>query len=154
MRIRLARERDLEAAAQLWFERMSLLSESDSQLRLAPGAVAAWQSRARQRLDERDCRFYAAEADDALAGFIVVGISDNPAWLLPARLGHVIEMAVDLHRSHRGLSRALLERACDWLRERDIEVLQAPAWSFYPVEEAFWLASGARLRSRTFWLKL
>ncbi len=154
MRIRSAKETDLSAAAQLWFERMSLLRESDPNLRLAPKAVALWQERAMGWIHDRDRAFYVAIADAEVTGFLVVGAKDNPPWLLPARVGRLVEMALDLHQSRRGQSRALLERAADWLRARDIAILEIQSWSCYPVEEAFWRAQGAKLRRSGFWLKL
>lgn len=154
MRIRSANETDLAAAAQLWFERMSLLRESDPNLRLAPMAVSLWRERATGWMHDPDCGFFVATSESDVAGLLVVGAKDNLPWLLPARIGRLIEMTLDLHQSRGGLSRALLERAIDWLRARDIAVLEIQPWSRYPVEEAFWRAQGARQRASKFWLKL
>ena len=154
MRIRLAREQDLDAAAQLWFERMSLLREADPGLALARDAVALWQESARQWLQDPTCGFFVAEAVGELAGWLVAAIKDNAPWLRPQRLGAIVDMALDLHHSRPGLSSALLDQAAEWLRQRDITVLEVQPPAHYPLEEAFWRAQGGRLRSSKFWLKL
>ena len=154
MRIRLAEERDLAQAAQLWFERMSLLREADPGLALRHEPASIWQDCARGWIDDEGCAFLVAEDDGALAGWLVVATKDNLPWLRPKRLGVIVDMALDLHQRRPGLSSALLERAADWLRARDIAVLEVQPSAYYPVEEAFWRAKGGRLRTSKFWLKL
>lgn len=154
MRVRKAMESDLEAAAQLWFERMALVREADANLALAADAQGLWQQAARQWLDCDDCAVFVAEINDALAGVLVVGVKENPPWIYPPRLGEIIEMALDLHHPHSGLGGAMLMRASAWLRANDIDVLEVQPPAFYPVEETFWRAQGGKLRSRKLWLKL
>ncbi len=154
MQIRLAQERDLAAAAQLWRERLFLLQQSDPSILLAPNALAAWTARAKQWLAAEDHAFFVAERQGAVVGYIVLTIVDGPAGLMPERLGALLELAVDLHEKHTGLSGGLLAQAKSWLRERGIRQLQIEAPAYYPVEDAFWQGQGARPRGQTYWLKL
>ena len=63
-------------------------------------------------------------------------------------------MALELHRPHPGLGSALVERAQDWLRSRDIRVMTVDVPAQYPVEMAFWRAQGGRQRFAQHWLSL
>ncbi len=154
MRIRMAKQTDLQGAAQLWFERIAFLRESDVNILLAPDASRLWRQQAKHWIDEGSCAFFVAEAEKNLAGFVVVRTKENPAWLYPARVGELVEMVMDLHRPYRGLGRALVERVAAWLRAQNIAVLEVEPNAYYPVEEAFWRTQGGKLRSRRFWLKL
>ncbi|MCY3781097.1 MAG: hypothetical protein OXG78_12360 [Chloroflexi bacterium] len=154
MRIRLAKESDLATAAQLWFDRIALLQESESFIALVPNAIHIWRGQAMNWIGDDDFGFFLAESDSGLAGILVVSAKDNPPWLLPTRRGEIVEMVMDLHRPYSGLSGALLERAGAWLKAQDIEYLEVQPSAYYPVEEAFWLARGAKLRSYRLWLRL
>lgn len=154
MRIRRAKTADLEPAAQLWFERAALLRESDARTALMPDAMRLWKQRAEQWIGNDEIAFLVAEADQALAGILVVSIKDNLPWLHPPRLGELLEMAVDLHCPHHGLSGALLQRAGDWLKAQGIVVMEVESPASYPVEEAFWRAKSGKVLSRKFWLSL
>ena len=154
MRIRMAKTSDLPGAVQLWFERISFLRESDASIVLAPDARILWRQQAMKWIDDDESAFFVAEVDSALAGLLVVRTKDNPAWFLPRRMGELVEIVLDLHRPHRGLSSALVERAAAWLRIQDINILEVEPNAYDPVAEAFWRAQSGRLRSRRFWLKL
>ncbi len=154
MRIRMAKEMDLGAAAQLWFERIALLRESDANTVLLPDAIYVWQQQAKHWIDDDGYAFFIAESDGKLAGILVVSIKDNVPWLYPPRLGEIVEMVLDLHRPHSRLAGALLERAAAWFRANDLAILEVQPPAHYPVEETFWRAQGGNSRSHKFWLKL
>ena len=154
MRIRQARQSDIAAAAQVWFERIALLRETDPNLALEQDAVRAWRERAGRWVASKDFGFFAAEVGGEIIGILVVGIRDNPPWLLPKQIGIIFEMVVDLHQAHPGLSGALLAQAKVWLNARDVDVLEIQSPAHYAVEEAFWRAQGGKLRSHSFWLRL
>lgn len=154
MRIGPAAEADLAAAAALWQERLRLLQQADASYMPLADAAAAWSARARQWLAAEDCLFAVAYADKRLIGFIVVTITRGEPGTTPERLGALSAMALDLHQAHAGLSGKLLECARDWLRARDIAMLQVAVPARYPVEDAFWQSQGANLRARQYWLAL
>ena len=154
MRIRLASELDLEPAAQLWFDRIALLREFDPCIVLAANAVGEWRKRAQKWILDSGCAFFVAETEGELAGFMVVRIMESQPGLSPEKIGTIVDLAVDLHQSHRGMSAALLERAKAWLRLHGVGVLEIQTPAHYPVEETFWRGQGAKLRQRKYWLNL
>ncbi len=154
MQIRLARESDLESAAQLWFDRLALLQQTGSFIRPLPNAVDRWRSIAKTWIISEEHAFILASDQETVLGFIVVAARDGPAGLEPARLGMVVDMAIDLHQARHGLSGRLLEHAKEWLRSMDIEYLAVDAPARYPLEEEFWRARGAKLHSKAYWLQI
>lgn len=154
MRIRQARQSDIAAAAQLWFERMSLLRETDTSRVLAQDAIQAWANQAHLWIKSNEYAFFVGEIHGEIVGLLIVSMRENPSWLLPRQLGVIVEMAVDLHQAHPGLSGALLAQAKAWLKTHGVRLLEIQAPARYPVEEAFWRAQGARTRSSNMWLSL
>ncbi len=154
MQISSALEADLESVAQVWFDRLALLQQTDPLIRLSSDALERWRARAQTWIANEEYAFFLARDADAVRGYIVITTRDGPAGLEPQRLGTVVEMAVDLHQAHSGLSRQLLARAKVWLQARGVNCLETAAPARYPVEEAFWRGQGARLSSQTFWLEI
>ena len=154
MLIRRARAADLEAAAALWYERMAMLRESASWIDFAPDAIDRWRNSAASWIDDDACAFFVAEADGRIIGLAVAAARESSPGLCPGRSGLLMELAVDLHHPHSGLSGRLVEAAKSWLRSNDIRALDVRAPANYPVEDAFWLAQGAELRARQYRLRL
>ncbi len=155
MEIRRARVDDLAAAAALWYERMAMLRESASWVVFAPDAIDRWHGRALDWIDDKDdCAFFVAAADGRILGMAVVTTSDGQPGLQPERNGVLLQLAVDLHQPHSGLSGRLLEAAKSWLRSKGVLNLDICAPANYPVEDAFWRAQGATLSARQYRLRL
>ena len=154
MRIRMASQTDLEMAAQLWYERIALLRESGANIALAPDAIDAWRQRARNWIGDGEYAFFIAEMNGTVIGLIVVTVIAGQPGLLPDHIGTIMELAVDLHQPHRGLSMALLGQAKAWLKSREVETLEIQAPAHYPVEDAFWRAQGVQLSSRKYRLQI
>ena len=154
MKIRRAETADLEAASQLWFDRINLLQQTDPNIRLLPAAKEAWRSTARSWIADEKVHFLASEKGEHLIGLIAVGLVEGMPGLHPQRKGVLLDMAVDLHEAHRGSSEQLLERAKCWLSAKNVTQLEIDVPARYPVEVAFWRAQGARLRSERHWLRI
>ena len=143
MQIRPAQPADARAAAQLWFGRMTLLQQTDPRIQFAPDALALWSAAALKWIGDDEVCFLVGEKNGMLIGFAVVGIAPGEPGLHPPRRGLLLEMAVDLHATHRGLSDQLLAHAKRWLDSMGITQLEIDAPARYPVEAAFWRAQGA-----------
>ena len=154
MRIRLAVPSDLPAAAGLWHDRVALLQQSDSSIRLLPEAADKWRAAAESWIASENTLFVVAEAEGELRGFAAAEVVANRPGLHPARVGALLEMALDLHSVHSGLSERLLAPVRCWLESRGIHHLEIDAPARCPVEEAFWRARRASIRSNKFWLEL
>lgn len=154
MQIRPARISDLPAAAQLWFDRITLLQQTEAGIKLLPDAREKWSTAAAEWTGDEQVAFLAAEQDGKLIGFTVLRLVAGKPGLRPHRRGILLEMAVDLHETHRGLSDLLLDRAKDWLAAMGATQLEVDVPAHYPVEAAFWRAQGGALVSEKLRLRL
>ncbi|MDE2855548.1 MAG: GNAT family N-acetyltransferase [Chloroflexota bacterium] len=154
MQIRLAVPSDLQAAARLWHDRMALLQQTDTCIKLLPDAAARWRIEAERWIASDVVGFYVAEAEGDLAGFAAVQVVPGRPGLRPARLGVILDMAVDLHSARSGLSEQLLGKVRRWLASKDIHHLEIDVPARYPVEEAFWRARRASVRFNRYWLEI
>jgi len=154
MQIRLAKSSDMGAAAQLWFDRITLLQQIDPRIKLLPDARENWSAVAIGWTRDEQTRFLVAEHKGTLVGFIVVRIAPGKPGLQPQRRGVLLEMVVDLHETHRGLSDQLLDCAKRWLAAGGATEIEVDAPARYPVEAAYWRAQGGRACSERFRLPI
>lgn len=131
-----------------------MLQLTDRRCRPTSDSRADWLARARVWLIDEQTEFLVALADTTLAGYLAVSVIAGIPGQYPDRVGRVQDMALELHRSHPGLGSALLKRARDWLRSRDIQVMTVDVPAHYPVETAFWRAQGGRQRFVQHWLNV
>ena len=152
MEIRPARLQDLPGAVHLWQERIAVLQQSDTMYAHLPRSPLIWRRQAQAWLDDDETAFFVATVEGELVGFIVAVASDGLTGLVPKRVGRVLEVAVDLHRSHSGLGGALLERARRWFSQCGIDVMTIDVPAYYPVEQAFWRSQGGKQLFIQYWL--
>lgn len=154
MEIRPAESSDLESASQLWFERINLLQQTDGQIKHLPDAKEAWRSHARRWIADEMVHFLVSAKSENLIGLIAVRVVDGMPGLRPQRKGLLLDMVIDLHATHPGLSERLLNQAKRWLSAQKVTQLEVDVPARYPVEEAFWRAQGAELRFERRWLRI
>ncbi len=154
MLIRLAMMSDLGSAAQLWFDRITLLQQTDPRIKLLPDARGNWSAAAARWASDERIGFWVAEDCGTLLGFAVVQIATGEPGLQPQKRGVLLEMVIDLHESHRGLAEQLLDRARRWLAARGAREIEVDAPARYPVEAAFWRAQGGAACSERFRLPI
>ena len=154
MQIRRARLSDLPAAAQLWFDRITLLQQTEAGITPLPDGREKWSTFAAEWTCDEKVAFLAAEQDGKLIGFTVVRIAAGKPGLHPQRRGILLAMAVDLHETHRGMSNLLLDQAKGWLAAMGATELEVDVPAHYPVEAAFWRGQGGALVSEKLRLRL
>jgi len=154
MQIRPARLSDLPAAAQLWFDRITLLQQTEAGIKLLPDARGKWSTVAAEWTRDERVAFLAAEQDGKLIGFTVVRIAAGSPGLHPQCRGILLAMAVDLHETYRGLSDLPLDRAKGCLAAMGATQLEVDVPAHYPVEAAFWRGQGGALVSEKLRLRL
>ena len=111
MQIRLAKSSDVRSAAQLWFDRITLLQQTDRRIKLLPDAREHWSAAAtRWTSDDADKILGVNIAGHLLASPSSIFAPGEPG-MQPHRRGLLLEMVVDLHETHRGLTDQLLDCA-------------------------------------------
>jgi hypothetical protein len=151
---RLATPDDLTDLADLWYENRVLQQQSDSRLTLTSEAKVKWIEEASHWLTNPRCAIWVALRAENRQGYLVLWLQDMPPGIVPACMGCVTDMAVDLHSPSGGAGQILLSAARDWLTQQGIENMMIAVPHRQPVQQAFWRGQGARTWMDLMWLKL
>lgn len=151
--IRAATFLDLPALAELWHEKLVILSQADRRFALVPDDRLRWIDAAREWLDDPRCGCFAALEGDTPIGFIVGWMQAMPPGMMPAQVGMITHLALDAHRYHGGAGRLLLDHARAWFTKQGVSQLITWAPHRLPVEQAFWRALGAAEWMDILWIK-
>jgi hypothetical protein len=151
---RLATPDDLNDLAELWYENRVLQQQSDSRLTLVSGAKAKWIDEAARWLTNPRCAIWVALRQQNYQGYLVSWLQDMPPGVVPACVGYVSDMAVDLHSPSGGAGHILLSAARDWLMQQGTENIIVAVPHRQPVQQAFWRGQGAKTWMDLMWLKL
>ena len=152
--IRPAAAPDIPRLFELWQELMALRQQSDSCFRLLPDAQDRWSAAVTAWLANPECAVLVAEEDLGLVGYVVALLQESPVGLAPLRHGLITDLAVDVHRYHGGLGRALLDAARDWFDAQGISHILVYVSHQHAVEQAFWRAVGAGPYVDLMWMKV
>lgn len=117
---------------------MVILSQSDERFRQYIDYSDSWAGRIRSRIEAEDAVVLVGVNEDMqqVVGFLTGTISDG--------YGAIDDIALDAHRYHGGLGRALFDAARQWFTERSVETLVVRVPRYHPVEQAFWRALGSK----------
>lgn len=151
---RLATSDDLTALADLWYENRVLQQQSDSRLTLTAGAKVKWIEEASHWLTNPRCAIWVALRAGNRQGYLILWLQDMPPGVVPACIGYVTDMAVDLHSPSGGAGQILLNVVRDWLTQQGIDNMMIAVPHRQPVPQAFWRGQGARTWMDLMWLKL
>jgi predicted N-acetyltransferase YhbS len=142
--IRATQPDDLSALYALWQEQVNLLAQSEG--RTPSAQPAAWMHAMHGQLNDPRvfCLTAVNPADGSLPGYLLAseaGIGALPG--MDSRVGLIHELAIDLHRYHPGLARALVEEARAEFARRGVGRVIAFSPRHAVISQAFWRASGA-----------
>lgn len=154
--VRAANEHGYPALGELFGELDALHSEA------LPGVFRRPQEPARtvefisSRLASDRSALFVAEVqglEDRIIGCVQVEIREAPAGpiFVPGRSGWIDDLVVRQGWRKRGVGRALLERAHDWLQDRGVEEARLAVWEFNDAARASYSALGYSTASRMLW---
>ena len=154
MIIRKAEASDIGALSTIWYERMILLQQSHSFIKLSPENKNHWCHIASgwHYLDEY--AFFVAEKSSQCIGFIVGRIEIGLLGMANQPVGYVLDLATDRHKSYPKLMSNLLNALKTWFIGQNVQQLTISVPLNAPLEQAFWRGAGAKIVSHTMWLKI
>jgi len=131
---RAAREADLDGVAKLHLHVTRTLGERAPRgygagLRSAAD-LAQTRAEFAEALTEADALLLVAELDGQLAGYALAVVETAGDDLLDSPFGTLQYLVVKEAFRGRGIGKALIERACDAMRDRGITVMDLLVWEF------------------------
>lgn len=148
--VRAARATDLSALAHLWHEKMVL--NADRRSAPAPDGRDAWAAAAQDWLNDQRCGFFAAEQNGVLVGYAVGWLPPMPG-VIPAQIGLITDLALDMHGYHGGAGRALVGALREWFESRGASGTAVLTPHYDAVGQAFWRSLGAAEWMDVLWIK-
>jgi hypothetical protein len=156
MTIRPAKLSDIPFLAEFWYDQLALRSQKTAGIRLAPDAVAKWESYAREQLENESSLFLVAEGASEILGGIIGIVSKNEIGLLPEQFGLIVYLILDMHSPEiqQNTAGALVKAIKDYFRQQGLQQCRIAVASQSLIEQGFWRGLGANLLTETFWMDL
>ncbi len=156
--IRKATHDDLDEIGRLWMAMMDEHMRFEPRVRLTPSARQRYTAYAAGHLHgpESLCAVIDDPASDEprLAAYCLGYISENLPMFEPAFFGFISDMAVDkIYRRH-GLGDRLINHVKDWMRQKQVEVIQLQVYANNENGQAFWKQQGFESFFERKWLDL
>jgi ribosomal protein S18 acetylase RimI-like enzyme len=140
--IRPAAARDVPGVAALWSAIHAHHAPLDPQFEVRPDAERALAALLDDELREADIAVFVAESASELVGFCAVRPRPAPALLVETGRAEITELYVRDADRRRGVGRALVDAALDWVRGRGIERVEVRVAARNAEGQAFWRELG------------
>lgn len=140
--IRKATIKDMPSVLKLWTKLMEFHRKLSKNFEPADDAEKAWESFAKEQLDEQDSLLMVAEVSGNIIGFTLVSIQSNIPVFKIKRYGVIYDFFVDEAFRRRGIGRKLFDFAREWFEQKGVEHLQLSVVHHNPVGQEFWRAMG------------
>ena len=136
MLIRSALVDDIDKLIHLWSERINLLTQVDKRFASTSYREDVLGQQVYEYLNNQDTPIFIALVNEGIGGFIVTEICDSD--------GVIHEIALDAHQYHGGMGRELVKYSREYFFKQGVKQIIVKVPRFHPVEQAFWLALGAK----------
>ena len=154
MRVRRATELDVDRIVKLWLAMMDEHQAFDSRIRLTRNAGPSYRSYVSLHLHAPNSLVLVAEDDEGVRGFCCAYICRNLPMFDPPQFGYLSDIFLEPECRDGGTGTALVERTCEWFREKGQTVLQLQVYRNNEVGRTFWHAKGFEPYFDRMWLDL
>jgi ribosomal protein S18 acetylase RimI-like enzyme len=140
--IRRASIRDLDQLTALWRAINAHHSHLDPLFTERSEAAAEARELVRAQLADADMAFFVSERAGELVGFCAVRIDRAPPILVEVERAQITDLYVVETLRRRGIARALVAAALEWVRARRVARVEVRVVSGNREGQAFWRALG------------
>ncbi len=124
MKIREAKIEDVPRMVELWFELMHYHAAHHLVFLARDNTKELIEEDLRNRIENTNCRFFIAEIDDKLCGFISCSFRITQEMMIYHRRGYISETVVSQNFRGKGIGKLLFERAKQWFEEEDADHIE------------------------------
>ena len=124
MKIREATIEDIPEMVELWFELMKYHSAHHPVFIAKDNAKELIEEDLRNRVENTSFRFFIAEAEGKLSGFISCSFRITQEVMIYHRRGYIAETVVSEKYRGQGVGKLLFERAKEWFEEEDADHIE------------------------------
>ncbi len=141
IRIREAREGDLEDVADLWEELVEHHRSYSDHFELSRDGRDIWERYLRERFAERSTKLIVAEEDDRLVGFMLCLLDPSKPIFKQRAVGVIPDAYVARSRRKKGVMKEMLAVALRWFEKNRVRAVEVSVLS-------------GNLEARTAWAQL
>lgn len=147
---------DLSILAEYWYDHVALQAQKHTAIALMPDAEQHWIDAMQVHLQDTQTLAYIAALENEVFGGLIVTVVPNAPGLLPASVGEIVAIVLDMHSPHKRHNTVsqLLDRATTDLAAQGIQALRVSVPAYAPVEQGFWRGLGATHIMDTLWIAL
>jgi len=150
---RLANPDDLPLLSGIWYDKAVLITQQDARLQLASNARAVWETAVGGWLADAEYAVFVVEDAGIASGYGVGRVQMLLPGMQPARLGAIVDLALDLHDYHPGAARALVDALRRWFKQQEIDQIVVQVHRQSAIEQAFWRSLGASRWMEWLWIQ-
>lgn len=156
MTIRPAKLSDIPYLAEYWYDQMALRSQKTAAFRLAPDALAQWESYAKAMINDERAIVFVAEREGEILGGIIGQEAKNAVGLLPEHFGLIVYLILDMHspQHQENTAGSLVKTMLGAFRAKGLKQCRITVAAQSPIEAGFWRGLGANLLAEEFWMSL
>lgn len=156
MTVRAATASDIELLSEYWYDQTALRSQKHASVKLALNAEQQWRDYAYSLLETPNTVFLVSEIDSEVIGCAIGRIQPNEMGLVPAQIGLIESIILDLHSPHKRKNAVtdLLAALQVYFRQSEIQHIMVNVPIYDPVEQGFWRGLGLLHIKDTFWMDL
>ncbi len=140
--VRRAERGDLEPIAALWSALARHHAGLEPAFSVGPGAERELRRLLEAQLANPDAAVFVAERETGVDGYCAVAIERAPPELREPGRAEITELVVRPERRRRGVGRALVEAALEWVGARGLQRVEVRVASRNREGQAFWRAQG------------
>lgn len=141
-KVRGAERRDLDRLTALWTALAEHHARLDPLFTLRSDAGSRIRALLESQLRSPHRAIFVFDDDGDLPGFCMVGVDRAPPILEEVVRAEITDLGVRAEARRRGIGRALVDAALDWVRERGVARVEVRVAAQNPEGQAFWRALG------------
>ena len=142
MKIRKARQRDVDYIAQLWKEFMDFHRQHDDHFSRSRRGHLQFKDFLSKKISARNALVLVAQVNRRIVGYIVASIDAYVPVFIEKRYGAIYDLMVDSGFRRRGIGRRLVCEAREWFRKRGIKRMELSVAASNRLAVRFWSRVG------------
>lgn len=142
MKIRKARQRDVEGIVELWKEFMDYHKQGDAHFSRSRNGHVKFKDLVSKRISACNALVLVAQVNHRVVGSVIASIDAYPPVFVDKRYGEIHALMVGEGFRHRGIGRRLYSETRKWFRKKGIKRMELSVAATNALARRFWSRVG------------
>jgi len=136
--IRTATLEDLDVIVEMWWESSQYHEQLEPRFQYSSDATNATRQFISKQIESEDGCYWVALKDDDIVGYVEAMVIERPPIHLHRRIGYLGSIYVKSKARQKGIGTNLWQTAYDWLKTKEVFVINLMVASKNPRALEFW----------------